>query len=51
MNVLHEITDVWERPKANGTRTACAMRGAVFFHPDCEPPRRTGNSLTVGSGF
>lgn len=36
MNVLHEMTDMWERPKANGTRTAGAMRGAVFFHPDCD---------------
>jgi len=27
------------------------MRDAVFFHPDYEPPRRTGNSVTVGSGI
>ena len=27
------------------------MRDAVFFHPDYELPRRTGNSLTVGSGI
>jgi len=42
---------MWERPKAKGTRTAQAMRDAVFFHPDYEPPRQTGNSLTVGSGI
>ncbi|GAB2565538.1 hypothetical protein GCM10027066_05960 [Dyella jejuensis] len=37
MNVLH--ASMWERPKAWRAHTACAMRAAVFFHPDCAPWR------------